>query len=69
MLEAMTLLTAAWKWVSPTTLLKCFMKAGVSSESQARSQSDDDDPFKLFHSLKNFKTGVNLPLILQLMAL
>ena len=44
------------------------MKAGVSSESQARSQSDDDDPFKLFHSLKNFKTGVNLPLILQLMA-
>ena len=47
MLEAMTLLTAAWECVSPITLVNCFRKAGISSESQARSQSDDDDPFKL----------------------
>ena len=47
MLEAMTLLTAAWECVSPITLVNCFRKAAISSESQARSQSDDDDPFKL----------------------
>ena len=41
MLEAMILLTAAWEYVSPIT------KAGISSESQAQSQSNDDDPFKL----------------------
>ena len=43
----MTLLTAAWECVSPITLVNCFRKASISSESQARSQSDDDDPFKL----------------------
>ena len=47
MLEAMTLLIAAWECVSPITLLNRFRKAGINSESQARSQSDDDDPFKL----------------------
>ena len=47
MLEAMTLLTAAWGWVFPITLVNCFRKEGISSESQARSQSDDDDRFKL----------------------
>ena len=47
MLEAMTLLIAAWECVSPITLLNYFRKVGINSESQARSQSDDDDPFKL----------------------
>ena len=47
LLETMTLLTAALECVSPITLVKCFRKAGISSESQARSQSDDDDLFKL----------------------
>ena len=47
MLEAMTLLTAAWECISPIKLVNCFRKAGISSESQAQSQSDDDDPFKL----------------------
>ena len=46
-LEVMTLLTAAWECISPITLLNCFRKDGIISESQARSQSDDDDPFKL----------------------
>ena len=59
----MTLLTAAWECVSPITLVNSFRKASISSESQAQSQSDDDDLFKcLLHSLKNFKTGVNLQL-------
>ena len=35
MLEAMTLLTAAWECVSPITLVNWFRKAGISSESQA----------------------------------
>ena len=68
MLEALTLLTAVWECVSPITLVNYFRKAGISSESQARSQSDGDDPFKL-HSLKNFETRVNLQLILQLIAM
>ena len=46
-LEAMTWLTAAWECVSPITLVNCFRKAGINSESQARSKSDNDDPFKL----------------------
>ena len=52
----MTLLTAVWECVSQETLVKCFKKAGVSSESQIRSQSDDDDPFKLLDAqLEDFQ--------------
>ena len=52
----MTLLTAVWECVSQETLVKCFKKAGVSSESQIRSQSDDDDPFKLLNAqLEDFQ--------------
>ena len=29
------------------SLISCSRKAGISSASQPRSQSDDDDPFKL----------------------
>ena len=47
MLEVMTLLTVAWECISPIALVDCFRKAGMSSESQALSQSDDDDLFKL----------------------
>ena len=55
MLEAMTLLTAAWESVSQETLVNCLEKAGIISESQVRSQSDDDDPFKLLDvQLKDF---------------
>ena len=48
MLEAMTLLNAAWEYVSPITLVDCSRKAGISSESQAQGKSGEDDPFKLF---------------------
>ena len=34
MLEAMTLLTAAWECVSQETLVKCFNKARIRSVSQ-----------------------------------
>ena len=63
MLEAMTLLTVAWECVSPTTLVNCFRKAGISSESQARSQSDDDDPFKLLAAqLEEFQGRCESPI-------
>ena len=48
MSEVMTLLNAAWECASPATLVNFFRKAGISSKSQARSQSNEDDPFKLF---------------------
>ena len=47
MLEAMAWLNAVWEFVSPITLVNCFRKIGISSESQEGSQSDDDDAFKL----------------------
>ena len=63
MLEAMTWLTAAWECVSPITLVNCFRKAGISSESQARSQSDDDDPFKLLAAqLEEFQDRCESPI-------
>ena len=46
-LEAMTLLTAAWECVSPIRLVNCLRKAGINSESQAQSQSDGDDLCRL----------------------
>ena len=48
MSEAMAFLNVAWGCASPVTLVNFFRKAGISSTSQARSQSDEDDPFKLF---------------------
>ena len=63
MLEVMTLLTAAWECVSPLTLVNCFRKAGISSESQAQSQSDDDDLFKLLAAhLEEFQGRCESPL-------
>ena len=63
MLEAMTLLTAAWECVSQITLVNCFRKAGISSEGQARSQSDDDDPFKLLLAqLEEFQDRCESPI-------
>ena len=58
----MTLLTATWECVSPTPLVNCFRKAGRSSESQARSQSNDDDPFKLLAAqLEEFQDRCESP--------
>ena len=45
--ETMNLLTAAWECLSKEILVSCFKKAGISSESQVRSQFDDNDLFKL----------------------
>ena len=45
------------------TLTDCFRKAGISSESQAPSQSDDDDPFKLYAAqLEEFQDSCESPI-------
>ena len=70
MLELMTLLTAAWECISRITLVNCFRKAGINSESQARSQSDDDDPFKLLAAqLEEFNDRCESPIDFKLMAM
>ena len=46
-------------------LVNCFKKAGIISESQVRSQSDDDGPFKLLvldAQLKDFQDKRESPL-------
>ena len=46
-------------------LVNCFKKAGISSENQVRSQSDDDGPFKLLvldAQLKDFQDKHESPL-------
>ena len=63
MLEAMTLLTVAWECVSSITLVNCFREDDISSESEARSQSDGDDPFKLLSAqLKEFHDRCQSPI-------
>ena len=63
MLETMTLLTVDWECVSPITLVNCFREDDISSESQAQSQSDEDDPFKLLSAqLKEFHDRCQSPI-------
>ena len=63
MLEAMALLTEAWECVSSITLVNCFRKAGIISESQARSQSDNDDLLKLLAAqLEEFRDRCESPI-------
>ena len=64
MLETMTLLTAAWGCVSQETG-KLLQESRLISESQVRSQSDDDGPFKLLvldAQLKDFQDKRESPL-------
>ena len=63
MLETMIWLTAAWESASPIILVNCFRKAGISSESQVRRQSDDDDLFKLLTAqLAQFQEWCECPI-------
>ena len=63
MLEVMTLVTAAWECIWPITLVNCFRKTGISSESQAESQSNDNDSFKLFAAqLEEFQDRCESPI-------
>ena len=63
MLEAMALLSAAYEYISPITLVNYFRKARIISKNQARNQSDDDDPFKLLAAqLEGFQDRCETPI-------
>ena len=62
-LEALTSLTAPWECGSLITLVNCYRKAGTSSESQAQSQSDEDDLFKVLATqLEKFQDRCESPI-------
>ena len=64
MLEAMTLLIAAWECFSQETLMNYFKKAGKSPESQVQNQPDYNDPFKLLDAqLEDFQDKCESPLV------
>lgn len=44
-LDAMMMLTQSWNEVSENTIVNCFNKAGISSQSQSDAVQDMDDPF------------------------
>ena len=62
-LDAMTMLVAAWDDVSETTVVNCFKKAGICKESQERSINDDDDPFKVLAEEMNILRERNPDLV------
>ena len=46
LLSGMQMLCSAWDSVDSSTIVNCFAKCGISSESQEAAVSDKDDPFK-----------------------
>ena len=49
-LKAMSLLVEAWDRVTAITVMNCFRKSGISTESQQQSLNDADDSFKALAS-------------------
>lgn len=49
-LDAMFMVTAAWKNVTVKTIVNCFRKAGISASAQEDAISDADDPFSALRS-------------------
>ena len=45
-LDAMKMLDLAWQKVKTSTIVNCFVKAGISEDQQKSAQSDDGDPFR-----------------------
>ena len=62
-LDAMTMLVAAWDGVSESTVVNCFKKAGICKESQENSINDDDDPFKVLAEEMNILRERNPDLV------
>ena len=44
-LDAMFMITSAWRDVKPDTIINCFKKAGIAPPSQDEAINDTDDPF------------------------
>ena len=46
LLSGMQMLCSTWDSIDASTIVNCFAKYGISSESQEAAGSDTDDPFK-----------------------
>ena len=42
----MQMLVSAWDALSRQTIVNCFRKSGISTESQEADIAEDDDPFR-----------------------
>ena len=62
-LDAMTMLVAAWDGVSEITVVNCFKKAGICKESQESSINDNDDLFKVLAEEMNILRERNPDLV------
>ena len=45
LLQGMQMLVSAWDALSTQTIVHCFRKSGISTESQETAMAEDDDPF------------------------
>ena len=46
LLQGMQMLVSAWDALSAQTIVNCFRKSGISSESQETAIAEDDYPFR-----------------------
>ena len=46
LLQGMQMLVSAWDALSTHTIVNCFRKSGISTESQETAITEDDDPFR-----------------------
>ena len=46
LLQRMQILVSAWDVLSAQTIVNCFRKSGISTESQETAIAEDDDPFR-----------------------
>ena len=46
LLQGMQMLVSAWDALSTQTIVNCFRKSGISTESQETTIAEDDDPFR-----------------------
>ena len=47
LLPGMQMLVSAWDALSTQTIVNCFRKSGISTESQETAIAEDDDPFRV----------------------
>ena len=46
MLQGMQMLVSTWDALTTETIVNCFRKAGISTESQEAAVAEEDNPFK-----------------------
>ena len=51
------MLVSAWDALSTETIVNCFRKSGISTESQETTIAEDDDPFRdLKHEIDDLRS-------------